>query len=145
MPSVSAITRTLHVSASPAEVWDALTNPAKTPLFMFNCEVISDWQPGSTIHWKGNYQGYESGERGTILEVEKQKKLKYTSFDPNFGLADEEKNYLHITYELQPENEGTVLTTTIENFNGDETRTGHIAKGWDGIVLPALQQLLNSK
>lgn len=144
MENNQKITRELLLDASTAQVWDALTNPAKTSQFMFNCEVSSDWEIGSSIVWKGNYQGYESGERGVILAVEKNKLLQYTSFDPNFGLADIPENYLHITYELTEEKEGkTKLVTSIENFNGDPERMKHIAFGWDQVVLPSLTSVVN--
>lgn len=141
MENRSIISRKLILPASVSQVWDALINPAKTKLFMFNCEVKSDWQIGSPIIWKGNYQGYESGERGIILEFEVGKKLKYTSFDPNFGLPDTEQNRLHISYDLSAIGDSTELITTIENFNGDTQRDIHLAAGWDSIVLPALQKL----
>lgn len=137
------IIRQMLLHAKPEAVWETLTHPEKTKLFMFNCEAITNWEPGSTIKWVGNFQGYESGERGVILENIQYRRLKYTSFDPNFGLDDEPENYLHILYELQPAGDSTNLTTTIENFNGDEQRTKHIAKGWDDIVLPAISRLCN--
>lgn len=110
---------------------------------MFNCQVASDWQVGSSITWKGNYQGYESGERGVILAIEKGQLLKYSSFDPNFGLADIPENYLQITYELIELGGKTLLVTSIENFNRDPERMKHIAGGWDNIVLPALASFVN--
>jgi uncharacterized protein YndB with AHSA1/START domain len=143
MKNRSIITRKLILPASLPEVWDALVNPVKTKLFMFNCEVNSNWQIGSPIVWKGNYEGYESGERGIVLEFEVGKKLKYTSFDPNFGLADTEENTLHISYDLSARGDSTELITTIENFNGDSQRDSHLAAGWDSIVLPALTKLLS--
>ncbi|MCF0051735.1 SRPBCC domain-containing protein [Dyadobacter sp. LJ53] len=142
MNNESIINRKLTLPASVSEVWDALVNPKKTKQFMFNCEVNSDWKIGNPIVWKGNYEGYESGERGVILEFDEGKRLKYTSFDPNFGLADTEENYLHISYDLSAKGDNsTELVTTIENFNGDAKRNGHLAAGWDIIVLPALQKL----
>lgn len=144
MDNSQKITRELHLDASSADVWDTLTNPAKTSKFMFNCKVESNWQVGSSIAWKGNYQGYESGERGTIIAVEKGRLLKYSSFDPNFGLADIAENYLHITYELTETGGKTRLVTSIENFNGDPERMKHIASGWDNIVLPALASYVNT-
>ena len=141
---IQIITRYLLLSAPPEKVWDALTNPRKTQRFMFNCTVKSRWEPGSAITWKGNYKGYESGERGIILEYRENKLLKYTSFDPGFGLPDVPENHLHIAYSLEPENTGTLLTTVIENFNGDLQRTGHIATGWDTVVLPSIKKIFDS-
>ena len=135
------IVREISLIADKAAVWEALINPEKTRLFMFNCTVDTDWKPGSKLQWKGNCQGYKCSERGTVLESEPGRRLKYTSFDPNFGLEDKKENYLHMPYDLKEAGNGTILITTIENFNGDTERTKHNAGGWDGIVLPALKNL----
>jgi hypothetical protein len=112
---------------------------------MFNCEVSADWDVGGRIFWKGNYLGYESGERGIILACDEQRHLKYTSFDPNFGLPDVTENHLHISYQLSRKAGGTELITTIENFNNDPNRIVHISKGWDGVVLPSIKLLFNNE
>lgn len=135
------ITRKTTLNGSPAKVWEVLTNPKKTKRFMFNCEANSDWNVGSDIIWKGNYQGYESGEKGKILSVIKERHLKYSSIDPNFGIEELPENYLHISYDLTQVDGKTELTTTIENFNGDPDRLTHVAKGWDNIVLPAIEKI----
>lgn len=131
------------LNAKPSEVWDTLTNPQKTKLFMFNCEAHSDWEIGSDIKWKGNFNGYESGEKGKILKLVKKKHLKYSSIDPNFGIEDVPENYLHITYDLSELNNKTELTMIIENFNNDSERMAHIAKGWNDFVLPAIEKIHN--
>jgi uncharacterized protein YndB with AHSA1/START domain len=145
MEPTQTITRSILINAGVADVWDALTNPQKTKKFMFNCEARSTWLVGSSINWSGNFQGYESGEKGIILNFEKEKRLKYSSIDPNFGIADIPENYLHITYDLASKGAQTELTTIIDNFNNDPNRCTHIAKGWDTIVLPALKTLLENQ
>lgn len=137
--------RTVTLNASPEQVWHALTSPEETRKYMFNCEVSSPWTVGSEIRWKGNYNGYESGERGVILELEKNKRLKYSSIDPNFGIEVKPENYLHITYDLASSGSGTALTTTVESFNNDPKRMVHLAAGWNNIVLPALVALFAAK
>ncbi|WP_437918690.1 SRPBCC family protein [Sphingobacterium sp. LRF_L2] len=137
------IIRKLSLNAQTSEVWNALITPSETKKYMFNCEAHSDWQVGSEITWKGNFQGYESGERGEILEIETNKRLKYSSIDPNFGIEIKPENYLHISYNLDEKDEKTILTTTIENFNGDPKRLEHAAKGWDNFVLPGIENLFN--
>jgi uncharacterized protein YndB with AHSA1/START domain len=141
--NTNKITRILVLNAPPERVWLILTRPEETKKFMFNCEAHSDWNVGSEIKWKGNYQGYESGEKGKILEIEKYKRLKYTSLDPNFGIEVKPENFLHITYDLKSIENKTELTTIIENFNNDPKRIEHIANGWDNIVLPAIEIIFN--
>ena len=143
MMNNNTVTRKLILNASPHEIWLILTTPSETKKYMFNCEVSSNWEIGSEITWKGNFQGYESGERGIILDIIHNKYLKYSSIDPNFGIEIIPENYLHISYHLDSQEEQTVLTTIIENFNGDPNRLEHIAKGWDNFVLPGIGQLCN--
>ena len=143
MNKEKSIKRVLTLNAIPENVWDTLTNPQKTKIFMFNCEAHSEWKVGSKIIWKGNFNGYESVEKGIILKFLKNKCLKYSSIDPNFGIEDIPENYLHITYDLKEVNGKTELTTTIENFNDDPERISHVAKGWDNIVLPAIEKIHN--
>lgn len=137
--------RVLVLKTKPSKVWDALTNPIITKKYMFNCEAHSDWKIGSPIVWKGNFQGYESGEKGIILNYIKEKQLKYSSIDPHFGVKDVPENYLHITYDLSEMKGQTELIVTIENFNKDPDRIGHVAKGWDNIVIPAINTLFKGR
>ncbi|RYF95997.1 MAG: SRPBCC domain-containing protein [Chitinophagaceae bacterium] len=139
--STDKVERSILLNASPENVWQALTDPEQTRKFMFNAAADSDWQVGSAVTWKGNYMGYETAERGVVINAERPVQLKYSSFDPNFGLVDIAENYLVITYDLRDEDGSTRLDTTIENFNGDPDRCGHIAKGWDEVVLPGLHSL----
>jgi uncharacterized protein YndB with AHSA1/START domain len=141
--NTNKITRTLILNAPIERVWLTLTSPEETKKFMFNCEVHCNWNVGSEIKWKGNYQGYESGEKGEILEIEKYQRLKYTSIDPNFGIEIKPENFLHIAYDLRVLDNNTELTTSIENFNNDPQRIEHIACGWDNIVLPALEKIFD--
>lgn len=133
----------LILNAPIEKVWRALTTPEETKKYMFNCEVSSNWKVGSSISWIGNYKGYESGERGEILEIEEHKKLKYSSIDPNFGIEVRPENFLHITYDLRVVDHKTELTTTIESFNNDSVRMQHLATGWWQIVFPAIEKMFN--
>ena len=43
----------IHVNAQPDRVWHVLTTPEYTRQFMYSCDAISDWQPGSELNWVG--------------------------------------------------------------------------------------------
>ncbi|MDX6239970.1 MAG: hypothetical protein QOG10_4785, partial [Kribbellaceae bacterium] len=70
------------ISASPAQVWSALTDPEQIKKFMFGTDVQTDWQQGSPIVWKGVYEGKEYEDKGEILEIEQERRLKVTHFSP---------------------------------------------------------------
>ena len=108
----------IAIDAPASQVWDALTNPEKTKLYMFGCETVSDWKVGSALLWKGNYEGQDIiFVKGNIVEIEPEKLLIYTTIDPNSTIDDVSENYLHVTYSLLSENKKTILTVTQGDYN----------------------------
>src|SRR5687768_13257074 len=105
------IKNTIHIEAPIARVWDVLTNPEETKKYMFGCAALSDWKVGSSLLWKGVFDGKEIvAVKGEIAEINKEKFLAYTVFDPNMGWEDVPENYTTVTYSLVPENGGTRFT-----------------------------------
>ena len=128
-------------------VWDLITNPKKTKQYMFGCEVLSDWKIGSPILWKGKT---ENGNeiiyvKGNIINFKKNKKVSFTMFDPNIGIADIPENYIELCYEVAKIEYGTLLTITQGDFNGTENaekRFEESKQGWK-MVIPLMKKLLN--
>ena len=109
---------TISINAPASEVWDALVNPEKTKQYMFGCETVSDWTVGSSLLWKGNYEGQDMVfVKGEIVAIEPEKSLTYTTIDSNSTIDDVSENYLHVTYLLSTENEVTILTVTQGDYN----------------------------
>ena len=133
------VKNSIAINATPDRVWDALINPEQTKKYMFGCETVSDWKPGSALLWKGNYEGKEMVfVKGNILSIETGRFLSYSTIDPNSGIADIPENYLTVTYALTSQNGQTVLTVT----QGDYATVGDGEKryqetidggGWDPI------------
>ncbi|MEO1518218.1 MAG: SRPBCC domain-containing protein [Bacteroidota bacterium] len=133
--------------ASPEEVWDLLTNPEKTRQYMFGCELQSDWQVGSPVHWKGKLE--DGSEKifvqGEVIEYEAPQKVTTTTFDPDSGLADVPEHHLQLTYELQKTEGGTLLTIRQGDysvFEGGAERFEESKTGWLAVVIPAMKELL---
>lgn len=64
------VKNTIAINADAVKVWDVLTNPAQTKKYMFGCETESDWKQGSTLLWKGTYEGKEMVfVKGYVLEI----------------------------------------------------------------------------
>lgn len=113
MQSPLFVKNTITINASVARVWKALTNPEETKKYMFGCETVSDWQKGSSLLWRGNYEGKDIiFVKGHIVEIEPEKFLAYTTIDPNSTIDDVSENYLTVTYTLAEENGQTILTVT---------------------------------
>ncbi len=132
----------ITINATADKVWDALTNPEQTKKYMFGCETVSDWKPGSELLWRMDFEGKEFiAVKGTIVSIDAPNKLAYTTIDPNGTIADIPENYLTVTYTLTEQNGHTTLVVTQgdyatvadgerrynEAFNGGE--------GWSPILV----------
>lgn len=89
---------TLH--APVAKVWDALVNPEMIKRYMFGATVVSDWKEGSPIAWKGEWKGKPFEDKGRILELRPEQRLRYSHFSPLSGAPDKPENYHQVTIEL---------------------------------------------
>ncbi len=138
-PRVEAVVRrSLLLDAPVSRVWDALLRPELTRQYMYGCEAISNWQPGSPLLWKGTYEGQELVfVKGTVVEVEPERRLAYTMIDPNGGLEDLPENYLTATFALEPENGQTRLTIEQGDYTkvaDGEKRYADTLSGWDAAL-----------
>ena len=133
---------TITINAPAAKVWDALINPEQTKKYMFGCETVSDWEAGSPLLWRANYEGREMVfVKGVIVTIEPNELLKYTVIDPNSTMPDIPENYLNVTYQLAEQNGQTTLTVLqdgFENAADGEKRYRDCynnGEGWDPILV----------
>ena len=137
------IRNTIMIDASPAEVWDVLTNPMQTKKYMFGCEPVSSWKLADPLLWKGIFDGREVvAVKGNILDIQKYQSLAYSVFDPNSPIEDIPENYTVVTYCLSASNGTTELVVTQGDFSkvaDGEMRYAEAtgAGGWG----PLLQQI----
>jgi uncharacterized protein YndB with AHSA1/START domain len=82
---------TTTINASVSRVWEALTNPKLIKQYLFGADVISDWKEGSTILYKGIYEGKTYEDKGSVLKVEPEKLLLITQ-DNNSSEEEQEQN-----------------------------------------------------
>lgn len=64
------------IRASAEDVWDAITNPQKTSQYYYGTEVESDWEVGSTLHYR--YPDGRLASDGEILAIDPPKRLEFT-------------------------------------------------------------------
>jgi uncharacterized protein YndB with AHSA1/START domain len=125
--------------AAPAEaVWRALTDPVDVKKFYFGTDLKTDWKPGSRITWSGEWQGRKYEDYGKVLEVEPNRRMKYTHFSPLMGKEDRPENYHTITVELVPDGDGTRVTLAQDN-NADEKARAESQRNWE-MVLDGLKK-----
>ncbi len=136
------IKNTIAINAPAAKVWDVLCKAEYTKIYMFGCETVSEWTPGSELLWRANYEGKDMVfVKGHILEISAPQKLVYSVFDPNSTMEDIPSNYLHVTYSLEENKEGTILTVTQGDYNtvaeGERRykESYNNGEGWNPILL----------
>jgi uncharacterized protein YndB with AHSA1/START domain len=127
------------IDAPKADVWDALTNPAKVKQYMHGTEMSTDWKVGSPIVWRGEWKGESYEDKGTILEVKPQRLIKYTHWSPLGGSEDKPENYHTVTYELAGDDGKTTLTLMQDNNPTQEEAEKMARDNW-GPVLKGLKE-----
>jgi uncharacterized protein YndB with AHSA1/START domain len=131
------------INATRAQVWNALTKPEIIKQYFFGTDTITDWRPGSPIKFKGEWQGKQYEDKGTILEMEYQSLIKYDYWSSMSDIEDKPENYVIITYRLSGGDNHTMLTITQENIPDKKTKE-HSEENWKKVVND-LKNLLEEK
>ncbi|TWR25620.1 SRPBCC domain-containing protein [Mucilaginibacter achroorhodeus] len=139
MEKLTLIT-SISINAPQAEVWKGLTDPEIVKQYFFGTTVNSDWKPGSSITFSGEWEGKAYQDKGTIKEIEPGKYVKYTYWSSMSGTEDKPENYADVSYSLD-ENDGvTTLILTQDNIK-DEASRKHSEENWQ-MVLGGLKKIL---
>ena len=76
------------IDASPADVWQTLTDPVLINEYFFGTNVQTDWRPGNPILFRGSWEGKSYEDKGVILKAESEKLLSYTYWSSMSGVPD---------------------------------------------------------
>jgi uncharacterized protein YndB with AHSA1/START domain len=97
------IERVLILPVSQDDLWEAITNPAEVSEW-FGAQVDWDLSPGGKVHTRDD-SGAE--REGRIDAVETGRFLRF-----NWWPTDDRSQESEVTYELEPNDEGSLLTVT---------------------------------
>ena len=112
----------IDIDAPPERVWAALTTPDQISKWFFGVDTESDWQVGSTLVHRGEYQGQPYEDKGEILELDPPKRFVHTHWSPMSGVPDTPENAQRVTWTLDPSDGGTTLTVEEDNLPSDEAK-----------------------
>jgi|GEM_PF-114509 len=130
----------ITIKAPIAKVWDALVNPEMIKQYMFGTDTVSDWKEGSSIVWKGEWEGKKYEDKGVILKLEPGHMIQYSHFSPLSGQPDLPENYQIVTIELSGKGKQTLVSLSQDNNANEETRE-HSEKTWN-MMLEGMKKLL---
>jgi uncharacterized protein YndB with AHSA1/START domain len=122
-----------EIEAPTSRVWAALTDPDEIQTYMFGTHVVTDWQPGSSIVWKGEHEGKAYEDKGEILEVVPERRLRMTHFSPLSGKDDVPENYHTLTYELEGD-DGTTHVSLSQDGNPSAEAAEHSRSNWEKML-----------
>jgi uncharacterized protein YndB with AHSA1/START domain len=134
------INKTIEIAVSPILVWRALTDRESIRQYFFGTEAISEWQTGSSLVFKGEWEGKSYEDKGNIHMAIPGKLLVYDYWSEFSGLEDSPENYSMVSYTLDISGKGTMLSLTQKGFASEEA-LAHAEGGW-ALVLQNLKDLL---
>ncbi len=134
---------TTTIAAPVATVWDALTTPATIKHYMFGTEVVTDWQQGSPIVWKGEWEGKPYEDKGKILAIEPGRTLRISHYSSLSGAPDNPENYHTLTYQLSEEGQATRIALT-QDKNASEEERAQASETWEK-MLASLKDVVEGK
>ena len=123
----------VDIDSKPEAVWDALTDPKRIQDYMFGATVDTDWEVGSPITWKGEWEGTEYEDKGEILEFDPPRQLGYSHYSPLSGEPDIPGNYHNVTIGLSSRGDITTVVLTQDNNETAEQRD-HSEENWAAML-----------
>jgi uncharacterized protein YndB with AHSA1/START domain len=142
MPPTFTLNKSIHIMASANRVWHALTDPELIKVYFFGTECSCDWNKGSPIVFKGNWEGTSYEDKGRILDIEPEKFMAYNYWSSMSGKVDAPENYAEIRYELTPDTDGTTFTV-IQHGIATQQALDHSTASWE-FILNNLKMLVES-
>jgi uncharacterized protein YndB with AHSA1/START domain len=132
----------IAIKATPEQVWSAITDPAKTTKFWFNCAVRSTWEMKSSFElWNEE----EKKAEGIILEIDPPHLLvlswKYYSIP-----GTEKDTPSRVTWEIHEHEQisGITLVTVIHDEFEQAEKTAETLQNGLPIILSGLKTLLET-
>ncbi|TND04547.1 MAG: hypothetical protein FD123_3816 [Bacteroidetes bacterium] len=127
---------TITINAPAPKVWDILTKPEFVKQWQFGSDLVTDWNTGSEIRFRAEWEGNVFEQWGKVLDVQTHKLIKYSLFAPRPGLEDRPENYFVMTYVLTAADGKTKLEIIQE-----DNRPGAKQEEPQGEENPVLQSL----
>jgi uncharacterized protein YndB with AHSA1/START domain len=115
-------TASVTIRAPIEEVWKAITTPDLIKRWFFGVDTETDWQVGSSLVHRGEWQGKPYEDAGTILRFEPPTILVHSHRSPASGVPDRPEHYQEVTWSLSERDGETTLTVAETNLPSQEAK-----------------------
>jgi len=125
----------MEISAPIEKVCAALTEPESVKALFWGSELVTTWQVGQPIAYRGEWEGVEFEDHGTVLQFDPPHVVKYNYWS-SFSKAEVEdlpENYQTITYTFEPTDNGTLVTIEQDNVRSAEVLE-HSEQNWQHLL-----------
>ena len=139
------VSKTIHINAPAAVVWETLTDPELMKKWMSetDIDILTNWRVGTPFVIRGILHRVKFENKGTVLQFEPEKILQYTHWSSLSRLPDKPENYTILTFSLAAIDHQTRLAFTASNFP-TETIYKHFAFYWN-VTLEILKRMIEKK
>lgn len=133
---------TIRINASRQRVWETITKPELVKLWQYGSDLLTNWEIGSDIKFRTEWEGKIFEQWGKVLEVRPTEIIKYSLFAPRPDLEDKPENYFIMSYVLTEEGGKTRLEIIQEDNRPNAVQEE--PQGEENSVLKSLKKLAES-
>ncbi|MFK3671897.1 SRPBCC family protein [Leifsonia aquatica] len=119
----------LPIAAPRDAIWHALTDPDTIARYMYGTRVTTDWEAGSPITYRGEWEGKPYEDKGTILEIVPGERLVTSYYSPLSGKPDVPDSYQTVSYLLDDDGDRTLVTITQDGC-ADRAEADRMSANW---------------
>ena len=128
------IKKGILIQATPEFVFDKLIRSEDIVKYFPLKEVISDWNVGCEVLYKGEIDGQPFTDFGRIECLDRPKRYHYTYWSDNHGTERTPENHVSIRYQLSSKGKGTHLLLEQGNLPSEEMFKLMDAIVWDSLL-----------
>jgi uncharacterized protein YndB with AHSA1/START domain len=132
----------LTFNAPIAKVWALLTEPALVKQYFFGTDLVTTWEVGTPIFFRGEWEGTPYEDKGTVLKFVPEKELQYDYRSSWSTLPDLPENYQIITNRVKSKGNQTILTIMQTNIATIEQKNDS-SKNWKGLMKSMEKMLIS--
>lgn len=123
----------VYIKATPEAIWQAISSPDWTQRYGYRCRTEYDLRPSGVFAVHATAQMLEMGMAdvvidGEVLEADPPRRLVQTY---RFLFSPEQiaEGFTHVTFEIEPENDGMSRLTVTHRTEGAPTMAAMVAGG----------------